>query len=124
MNIVVKAGIENRRIKLLQKIRGVTVDGRTVDFHYGDAVVDTVFDHFPFCHGSSLLNFFSLCSFQLTGIPTQVKGDDAIETEEINLHMLIVLLTTLTRSISLACTCDCHSEVTSSSRKTADNLFR
>src|SRR5262249_45051910 len=101
MNVIVEAGIENRRIKLLQKIRSVAVDGWTVDFHYRDAVVDTVFDHFSFCHGSSLLNFFSLCSFQLTGIPTQVKGDDAIETEEINLHMLMVLLTALIRSISL-----------------------
>jgi len=90
VNVIVEAGIEDRRIKLLQKIRGVTVDGRTVDFHYGDAVVDTVFDHFPFCHGSSLLNFFSLCSFQLTGIPTQVKGDDAIEPKEINSQMKII----------------------------------
>jgi hypothetical protein len=86
MNVIVKAGLENRCIKLLQELRGVTVHGGTVDFHYGDAVVDTVFNHFTFCHGSSLpifnLLFRVLFLFQLTGIPTQVKRDEVMASRD------------------------------------------
>src|SRR5262249_21625833 len=105
MNIVVEAGIENGCIELFQKICRVTVYWWAVDFHYGHAVVDSVFDHFSFCHGSSLLNFSSLCSFQLTGIPTQVKGDDAIEIRKVNSQMRVILSAPAARLICLACTC-------------------
>src|SRR6185503_7892044 len=53
VNIVVEARFEDGCVQLLQQIGGVTVNRRAIDFHYGNAVVDSIFNHFPVCHDRS-----------------------------------------------------------------------